>query len=86
MSNRRSRRRAARGGGDEIGRLQEQAQWSSFTTQRYRRFYRPTRATAQGMRDGLAAALFLFGIMSAAIVAITLVVFAILALVHLLTA
>jgi len=86
MSNRRSRRRAAREGGDEIGRLQEQARWSSFTAQRYRRLSRPTSYTWRGMRDIMGAAALLLGIMLAAVVLITLVVFAILALVHLLTA
>jgi hypothetical protein len=85
MSNRRSRRHSAREGGDEIARLQEEAQWSSFTTRRYRRISRPTTYTWRGMRDIMGAAALLFGIMVAAVVAITLVVFAILALLHLLS-
>jgi hypothetical protein len=85
MSNRRSRRRAAREGGDEIARLQDEARWSGFTTWRDRRTSRPTSYTWRGMRDIMGGAALLLGIMAAAIVAITLVVFAILALVHLLT-
>ena len=85
MSNRRSRRRAAQEGGDELARLHEEARWSGFTTWRDRRMARPTSSTWRGMRDIMGAAALLLGVMVAAIVAITAVVFAILALVHLLS-
>jgi hypothetical protein len=85
MSNRRSRRRAAREGGDEIARLHEEARWSGSNTWRGRRMSRPTSYMWRGMRDIMGAAALLLGIMAAVIVAITAVVFAILALVHLLS-
>ena len=45
----------------------------------------PTQSTWRGLRDIMGAAALLLGVMVAAIVAITAVVFAILALVHLLS-
>jgi hypothetical protein len=85
MSNRRSRRRSERGGGDELARLHEEARWSGSNTWRDRRISRPTSYTWRGMRDIMGAAALLLGIMMAAIVAITAVVFVVLALVHLLS-
>jgi len=88
MSNRRSRRREAREGVDQIARLREEANWSGFTNWRRQGHgdSRPSDIRWRGLLDVMGGVALLVGIMVLVSAAITLVVFAILALVHLLTA